>query len=113
MGVPYSVLMGRVVGPDDPQWTAADRDVVEAWFTWLDGLCPQCGLPTEVCHDPDAVFEWEGDVATCHVTAVRAKAMSAYRAQINDPDVAEVDVDGVHTVARRRDIPLPKPWEHD
>lgn len=91
--------MGRTPDPGAPVWSDQDRDIAVAWVVWQETLCPLCGLPRDVCHDPDAVREWTGETQVCWITERQQKAMKRLRAQ-QSPDV-EVDLDGVHPVARR------------
>lgn len=35
----------NLAGPDDPEFTGWDRDVIRALQVWEAGCCPGCGLP--------------------------------------------------------------------
>lgn len=90
--------MGQTVD-DGPRWSTLDRDTVVAWLQYQDSLCSWCGLPREVCHDPDVVREWTAEVQTCEVTKLMKQAEKRLRAQ-EGPNTT-VEMEGVHAVARR------------
>lgn len=52
-GVAPSVLLGRVVGPDDPAWTDMDLDLVLGYRREKAKACPSCGTQPEEWLGPD------------------------------------------------------------
>jgi hypothetical protein len=62
-GIPYSVFMGRVVGPGQPQWTDQDRRWALAYEQAMRDLCPSCGGRRSVLEEnPDA---YVGQLSRC------------------------------------------------
>ncbi|HKN38787.1 MAG TPA: hypothetical protein VJ456_06740 [Acidimicrobiia bacterium] len=63
-GIPHSVFLGRVVGPDDPQWLPSDREDAMAWSAHEARRCKHCGTHPE---------EWaeDGMAYHAHMTACR------------------------------------------
>lgn len=54
LGIPHSVFLGRVVGPDDPAWLDTDRGYALAWRADKAQTCT-CGTrPDEWAEDDDA-----------------------------------------------------------
>lgn len=84
----------------EPRWSPFDRDIVIAWQQYRDSLCDMCGLPREICHDPDVIKTWEAELQTCEVSALMERAHKRLRDQA-DPDTV-VETYGVHAIARRK-----------
>jgi hypothetical protein len=87
--------------PGQPRWSEQDRLIAEAWFEYLDGLCPQCGHPRDEAWDIGNEFAWVGEVLHCWVCAAQDRAREKYLAQ-EGPSTA-VEKHGIKTVARPRD----------
>lgn len=61
------------------EWDETER----AWMLALDeyeaGLCPMCGLPSELCQDPSAEGRAEAGLPIrCHVTTARIQRQDEY-----------------------------------
>lgn len=81
-------------------WLQSDRDAVEAWLQWIDGLC-SCGHPRDVAWTRAADHQWDGDIRKCRVCAAMDKAEADHLAQADDETV--VDVQGIKPIAVPRD----------
>lgn len=55
-GIPHSVFLGRVVGPNDPQWTDDDRDKVLAYRDAMASVCPSCRTRRELWERDDLAY---------------------------------------------------------
>lgn len=69
LGVPRSVLLGRVAAPDEPLWLPADTDGLLALQSDQDERCPGCGQLLEQSMDPDLSELWDTTTPTCHACA--------------------------------------------
>lgn len=73
-GQPRSVLLGRVVRPGEPLFTAEDTDYA-LWFSeWERSICSGCGLPLAESTDPDNEFEFTAEPVRCHGCYVKETA---------------------------------------
>lgn len=55
LGIPHSIFLGRVPGPNEPYWLDDDQDKALAWTRREARRCPKCRtLPEEWERDPDA-----------------------------------------------------------
>lgn len=44
-GIPHSVFLGRIVGPEDAEWEAEDVRLALGWEAWRASFCDGCGQP--------------------------------------------------------------------
>lgn len=103
LGVPLSVFLGRVVGPDDPTWTPHDRQVAEAWITYRESL-HTCGVPVDVGFDKNQAFvigpdgvkvpRWTAQIDTCHACQASDAAARIHVKQGTEGDM-EANNDGM------------------
>lgn len=69
-GIPHSVLLGRIVGPNDPLWLDSDREKAVWWATYQAQTCPDCGTrPDEWTDDPNAFAPEPHFCRGCEVAA--------------------------------------------
>jgi len=69
-GIPHSVFLGRVVGPDQPMWLDADREKAMWWSIYKAQTCPECGTrPAEWADDLDAYEPEPHHCRGCEVLA--------------------------------------------
>lgn len=83
--------------PREPRWSEQDRLIVEAWFEYLDGLCPDCGQPRDIAWAMENEWAWVGEVVHCWVCATQEKARERHLSQENP------ERHGVKAIARRRE----------
>jgi hypothetical protein len=64
VGIPYSEFLGRIPGPGEPRWLAADREVAIEFERWSSQVCGGCGLhPLDWENERDET--WKGVVQAC------------------------------------------------
>lgn len=76
--MPLSVLQGDA----DPggRWCPRDRDLAVALTEYEASLCPHCGYPRDVCHDPWLRYSWQskGLPERCNAATESARARRGY-----------------------------------
>jgi hypothetical protein len=81
VGIPRSVLLGRIPAPDEPLWLPADTDGLLALQSDEDARCPGCNQILEQSMDPDLSELWDtvhDPEPCCHACAAmdrRKRAM--------------------------------------
>lgn len=79
-GIPHSVFLGRVVGPDDPYWLPEDRAKIIAWRLEKAEKCTRCGTADwEWDADPDAYTPVAQRCMGCHKINVASEEFSRDR----------------------------------
>lgn len=71
-GIPRSVFLGRVVGPDEPLWLPADVESALRYQTEQDALCPGCRQPRRESFDTS--HRYAAELHICQGCAPMQKA---------------------------------------
>lgn len=94
LGVPRSVLLGRVVGPGEPLWTREDTEAVLGYLREKAMLCPGCGTPRDESMSPEAEDHYRSRAFRCHACTARAKEAKRF---------ADASPEGLYFTVERRD----------
>jgi hypothetical protein len=68
---------GRIVGAQvetEPEWDPTERAWMIALAQFHDQLCPKCGFPTRICHDPSIEWRTSAEPERCHIATAVARA---------------------------------------
>ena len=92
--LPRSVILGRIVGPLQPLWTADDLEAALEYQDYLDSLCSGCGRPKDVCMDPAMSGRFEAVPLQCFACAPKDAEMR--RASESKDDYGAAAFDGIY-----------------
>jgi hypothetical protein len=66
----------------EPEWDQDTRELVLAHDQVQ--LCPRCGLPPEICQDPERQFDWRvSPPVRCHVMTALRSDMTRFTEESN------------------------------
>lgn len=89
--------------PGEPQWTQADRDIVEGWLAWSDLLCPDCGQPRDTAWSRDEDYRWKGELRLCRPCEALDEVWDAHLKKADSNTT--VATAGIKRVAERGEKP--------
>ena len=83
LGVPRSVLLGRVVADGEPLWLPNDTEAVFDYLREQAIACPGCGHPRDETMDPKAEEHYRSRSLKCHACAAREREADRFNSQPN------------------------------
>ena len=63
------------------EWSDLDYNLVHAYQSYKDELCPKCGNPVWLCRSTDPSIDWSVDTTTCYAS----QAIEARRFRDDNP----------------------------
>ena len=84
LGVPRSVLLGRVVRDGESSWLREDTEAVLEYLREKALICSGCGLPRDETMRPDAEDHFSSRALRCHACAARDREAKRFTSQKHD-----------------------------